>query len=291
MRLISLILLNATLLLGLAGGAMAAMVSLEPASPAQGQPALLKACLGNKVKQARVKFLKKEIPLNRGKDGCFYGAVAPDLLTKPGSYKLMVLADAKPAASARVKVRPKNYGERRITVAKKYMSLTPQQLSRHKREIKAQKKVYQRTTPQRYWRGGFLKPVPGSVSGPFGRRSIINGQPRSPHGGIDFRGAKGTPIMASGAGRVALVQDSFFGGQVIIIDHGQGLVTAYRHLSVMKVKSGQMVAKGQVIGQVGTTGRVTGPHLHFDIHLSGARVDPMAWLRISRVLSQRLTGQ
>jgi murein DD-endopeptidase MepM/ murein hydrolase activator NlpD len=286
-----LLLIAIVFVLGIAGGALAAMVSLEPASPGQGQPAIVKACLGKVVKSARVRFLKKETPLNRGKDGCFYGAIAPDILTKPGSYKLMVLADGKPVASAKVKVRTKNYGVRRITVSKKYMSLTPQQLSRHKREIKAQKKVYQHTAATRYWRGGFVKPVPGSISGPFGRRSVINGQPRSPHGGIDFRGAKGTPVMASGAGRVALVQDSFFGGQVILIDHGQGLVTAYRHLDVMKVKNGQMVAKGQVIGKVGMTGRVTGPHLHFDIKLSGARVDPMAWLSISRVLSKRLAGR
>jgi murein DD-endopeptidase MepM/ murein hydrolase activator NlpD len=287
----SLLLIAAAFLLGVSGGALAAMVSLEPGSPGQGQPALVKACLGKKVRTVRVRFLKQETPLNSGKDGCFYGVTAPDIQTKPGSYKLVVFADGRPAASARIRVRSKNYGVRRITVAKKYMRLTPQQLSRHKREIKAQKKVYQRTTSTRYWRGGFIKPVPGSISGTFGRRSIINGQARSPHGGVDMRGAKGTPVKASGAGKVALVQDSFFGGQVILINHGQGLVSAYRHLDRIQVKNGQMVAKGQVIGLVGMTGRVTGPHLHFDIHLGGARVDPMAWLRISRVFSKRLAGK
>jgi murein DD-endopeptidase MepM/ murein hydrolase activator NlpD len=291
LRRVCLLLITAAFVLGVSGEALAAMVSLEPASPGQGQPALIKACLGKMVRAARVRFLKRETPLNRGKDGCFYGVTAPDIQTNPGSYKLVVFADNKPTASAKVRVRAKNYGERRITVAKKFMRLTPQQLSRHKREIKAQKKVYQLTMPTRYWRGAFIKPVPGSISGTFGRRSVINGQPRSPHGGVDLRGAKGTPVKASGAGRVALVQDSFFGGQVVLINHGQGLVTAYRHLDSIKVKNGQMVAKGQVIGLVGMTGRVTGPHLHFDIHLGGARVDPMAWLRISRVFSKRLAGK
>lgn len=291
MRRLCLLLIVAVFVLAVSGGALAAVVSLEPSSPGQGQPALVKACLGTKARAARVRFLKRETPLNRGKDGCFYGVTAPDIQTKPGSYRLVVFADKKPAASANIKVRSKNYGVRRITVAKKYMRLTPQQLKRHKREIKAQKKVYQRATPTRYWRGAFIKPVPGSISGTFGRRSIINGQPRSPHGGVDLRGAKGTPVKAAGAGKVALVQDSFFGGQVILIDHGQGLVTAYRHLDRIKAKNGQMVAKGQVIGSVGMTGRVTGPHLHFDIHLGGARVDPMAWLSISRVFSKRLAGK
>jgi murein DD-endopeptidase MepM/ murein hydrolase activator NlpD len=170
------------------------------------------------------------------------------------------------------------------------MRLTPQQLSRHKREIKAQRRVYDTVTPRRYWRSGFIKPVSGSISGPFGRRSVINGEPRSPHGGVDLRARKGESIKASGAGKVALIQNSFFGGRVILIDHGLGLVSAYRHLNKLKVKKGQMVAKGQVIGEVGMTGRVTGPHLHFDIHLGGARVDPMAWIRLSHVLAQRLAG-
>jgi murein DD-endopeptidase MepM/ murein hydrolase activator NlpD len=269
----------------------AATVSIDPKEPAQGQPALVRACLGDGVKKARVRFLGAEIPLLRGGDGCFIGAVAVDIQTKPGQHKLIAFAGAKPAASARVTVRPKNYGERRITVAKKFMRLTPQQLSRHKREIKAQRRVYDMVTPRRYWRSGFEKPVPGSISGPFGRRSVINGKPRSPHGGIDFRGAKGTPIKASGAGKVALIQDSYFGGRIVLIDHGLGLVTAYRHLDKVLVKKGQMVAKGQIIGEVGMTGRVTGPHLHFDIHLGGARVDPMAWISLSKVLSQRLAGR
>lgn len=284
------VLLIVLLLLGTPLWCGAATVSIDPAGPAQGQPALVRACLGDKVAKARVRFLGAEIPLLRAKDGCFLGAVAVDILAKPGQHKLIAFADGKPMASARVTVRPKNYGERRITVAKKFMRLTPKQLSRHKREIKAQAKVYHMVTPQRYWRDGFIKPVPGDISGTFGRRSVINGEPRSPHGGVDFRGAKGTPIKASGAGKVALIQDSFFGGQIVLIDHGLGLVTAYRHLDKVGVKNGQMVAKGQVIGEVGMTGRVTGPHLHFDIHLGGARVDPMAWISLSRVLAQRLAG-
>jgi len=269
----------------------AATVSLEPLKPAQGQPALVRACMDAKVKKARVRFLGAEIPLLRAGDGCFVGAVAVDLQTKPGKHKLLAFANGKPAASARITVRPKNYGERRITVAKKYMRLSPQQLSRHKREIKAQRRVYGTVTPQRYWRAAFEKPVPGDITGPFGRRSVINGEPRSPHGGVDFRGAKGTPIKASGAGKVALIQDSFFGGRIILIDHGLGLISAYRHLEKVRVKTGQMVAKGQVIGEVGMTGRVTGPHLHFDMHLGGARVDPMAWISLSGVLADRLAGR
>lgn len=285
------ILLVAITLFALPAWCGAATISIDPAKPAQGQPVLVRACLGDKAMKARVRFLGMEIPLLRAGDGCFLGAVAVDILTKPGQHKLIVFAGNKPMASARVEVRPKNYGERRITVAKKFMSLTPQQLSRHKREIKAQRRVYDLVTPRRYWRSGFIKPVPGSISGPFGRRSVINGEPRSPHGGIDLRGAKGTPIMASGAGKVALIQDSYFGGQIILIDHGLGLVSAYRHLDKVQVKKGQMVAKGKVIGLVGMTGRVTGPHLHFDMHLGGARVDPMAWISLSQVLADRLAGR
>jgi len=279
------------LILGVPVLVWAGLVQVEPATLGQGQPALVRACLGKEMKSARAVFLGQDAPLIRGLDGCFLGVVAADLLAKPGAGKLVVIADDKPSASARVEVALRNYGERRITVAAKFMSLTPQQLSRHKKELKAQRQVYDRVTPQRFWRDGFVKPVPGTVTGPFGRRSVVNGKPRSPHGGVDFRGAKGTPVAASGGGRVALVQDSFFGGKVVLIDHGQGVVTGYRHLDSIKVKNGQMVAKGQEIGQIGMTGRVTGPHLHFDVHIGGARVDPLAWINLSQILARRLAGR
>jgi murein DD-endopeptidase MepM/ murein hydrolase activator NlpD len=108
----------------------------------------------------------------------------------------------------------------------------------------------------------------------FGARRFFNDQPRSPHSGIDLRAAAGTPVHAVGAGTVVLAAEHFFGGNSVYIDHGGGLISVSMHLSRMLVKQGERVTPGQVIGEVGATGRVTGPHLHFGVRWHGARVDP-----------------
>ena len=190
--------------------------------------------------------------------------------------------------SRKVTVKDMDYGVRRITVKSKFMKLSQEQLKRHWQEMARQKAVYASIYPHPYWSGAFARPE-GKVVGNFGRKSVINGEPRSPHGGTDFRAAMGAPIRACASGKVALVDDTYFGGLVVMIDHGLGVVSAYRHLSKSLVKKGEMVKKGQLIGKAGKSGRVTGPHLHFDIHLAGSRVDPLAFIRATGKLAA-LTG-
>jgi murein DD-endopeptidase MepM/ murein hydrolase activator NlpD len=124
----------------------------------------------------------------------------------------------------------------------------------------------------------FLKPVQGPYSSPFGLRRFFNEQPRKPHSGIDIAAPEGTPIMAPSAGTVIDTGDYFFNGNTVFIDHGQGLVTMFCHLSRIDVEPGQQVSMGEIIGQVGMTGRVTGPHLHWGVSLNDARVDPMLFM-------------
>ena len=129
-------------------------------------------------------------------------------------------------------------------------------------------------------------PLSGEVVGPFGRRSIINNQPRAPHSGMDLKAARGTPVRATNNGRVVLTADHFFTGHVVVIDHGAGIHSMYFHLEKIMVTQNQMVKKGELIGLVGSTGRATGPHLHWGVRVNGARVDPMALISISRQLFQ-----
>jgi murein DD-endopeptidase MepM/ murein hydrolase activator NlpD len=117
-----------------------------------------------------------------------------------------------------------------------------------------------------------LEPLP--AGGRFGSRRVINGQPRSPHGGADYTIAAGTPVRAAADGTVALVGDHFFGGRSVFVDHGDGLLTMYFHLSRVDVQAGQELRRGETLGAVGATGRATGPHLHFGVRWRGARVDP-----------------
>ena len=116
--------------------------------------------------------------------------------------------------------------------------------------------------------------------GRFGSRRIINGEPRSPHTGADFAASSGTPVMAAADGTVGLAEEHFFSGNSVFIDHGDGLVTMYFHLKELFVEQGQRVTRGAVIGSVGSTGRSTGPHLHFGARWRGARVDPAVLLEL-----------
>lgn len=134
------------------------------------------------------------------------------------------------------------------------------------------------------WRGPFIRPVTGEVGGSFGRRSIINNQPRASHSGIDLRGKKGTPIKATNSGVVVLTADHFFTGLSVVVDHGGGIQSMYFHMDEIRVQKGQTVSKGHVIGRIGSTGRATGPHLHWGVRVNGARVDPLRLTVVSRQL-------
>ncbi len=124
----------------------------------------------------------------------------------------------------------------------------------------------------------FLIPVSGTNTGSFGRRRVFNGQNRRPHSGMDFAAALGTPIRAPSAGKVIELGDFFFSGNLIYIDHGQGLISMFAHLDEISVVLGERVKKGQVVGKVGATGRVTGPHLHWSLALNGTWIDPALFI-------------
>jgi murein DD-endopeptidase MepM/ murein hydrolase activator NlpD len=127
----------------------------------------------------------------------------------------------------------------------------------------------------RSWTGDFINPLEGEIITPFGVRRIINNVSKSPHTGIDVAGEKGAKIRAPNSGVVVLVDKQFFSGTSVVLDHGQGIYTMFFHLSKVLVKPGQMVRKGDVIALVGSTGRATGPHLHWGVRIQGARVDPL----------------
>lgn len=281
--------ITAALAIFLAVPALAGGLELIPGGRGgqQGQPLLVRACIKAKG-QAYISFLGRPVAVIKDKSGCLVAALAPDLTTRPGKYSVRLKSGRRTIARAGLMVAARDYGTRRITVNPKFMRLSARQLARHKKEYARQLAVYASRSPRRLWRGGFLHPVPGIQVGQFGRKSIINGKPRSPHGGQDLRAAKGEPVHAPAAGRVALVDDTFFGGLIVMLDHGQGIISAYRHLSKAEVKAGDMVRKGQEIGRAGSSGRVTGPHLHYDIHLAGSRVDPVAWAKLSKRLARML---
>ena len=207
-----------------------------------------------------------------------------DLTTEPGSYDVSVRATAQDGHVTQetyaLSVGQKDFPTRRLNVDPSFVSPPSEVIERIQREARQLDEIFTTATDERLWRGGFLRPVPGDSTSSFGRRSVFNGQPRSPHSGTDFRAAEGTSIKAPNAGMVVLAAELYFSGNVVIIDHGWGLYSYFAHLSSIYMSEGDSVDQGTVVGEVGATGRVTGPHLHWTVRLNDARVDPLALMEL-----------
>ena len=177
-------------------------------------------------------------------------------------------------------VTAKEYPTETLTVEPKLVNPPAKELARIKKEQAAMQQVFASFTPVAAPPFPMLRPLAGETRSAFGLRRVFNGEPRSPHSGLDIRGAVGDPIAAPAAGTVALTGLFYFNGNTVLIDHGGGVVTMTCHMSEIDVARGQHVERGQVIGKVGATGRVTGPHLHWTLSLNDARVDPEQALSI-----------
>ena len=227
---------------------------------------------------ASVRYDQRRVLIAR-RENETYAIVGLALGVQPGAHYLEARTlEDKPLRLA-FEVRDKTYETQRITIKdKRKVNPEKRDLERIRREQK------QIGAALSHWSDGtevtldFLKPVNGPLSSPFGLRRYFNGQPRKPHSGLDIAAAEGAPISAPAPGTVIDTGEFFFNGNTVFIDHGQGLITMYCHMSRIDVKPGQRVAAGELIGAVGKTGRVTGPHLHWGVSLNNARVDPLLFL-------------
>jgi murein DD-endopeptidase MepM/ murein hydrolase activator NlpD len=212
--------------------------------------------------------------------GAEYAALAGlDLEAKPGKMAWRIgLVDASGTprkAAGTLTVKTGGFPIQRLTLPDAMVNLDPESERRAANEAMRLRALYDTVTPERLWRGAFTQPVASHKPGSgFGSRRIINGQPRMPHSGIDYSADRGTPVVASNRGRVALLGEFFFAGRLVALDHGLGLYTLYFHLDGVAVAEGQVVERGQTVGTVGTSGRSTGPHLHFAAQLRRARINP-----------------
>jgi murein DD-endopeptidase MepM/ murein hydrolase activator NlpD len=214
------------------------------------------------------------------KDDSQFALLGVDLRREATRHPLIVEAQLengeKIGCSTAVSIQEGDFVVQRLTVEKKFVDLSPQDLERSRRETNRLHKIFRAVTSARLWEGGFRLPVEGAdASGSFGKKRILNDQPRSPHSGEDFSAPLGTPVRAPQRGRVVMASDLFFLGKTIVLDHGLGLYTFYGHLESMAVENGEVVKAGGLLGRVGASGRVTGPHLHWAARLNDARVNPM----------------
>ena len=217
------------------------------------------------------------------------GLVGIDLDTKPGEYPVMLSAitsDGQNIQSTYIlTVEPKQFPTRNLNVNPSFVNPPLDVLDRIQSEALKTAEIFSNSSAERQWNDSFIVPVEGPSTSSFGRRSVYNGEPRSPHTGTDFRSAHGTPVRAPNTGVVVMTANLYFSGNVIILDHGWGLYSYFAHLSDFNVIEGEIVQPGQIIGKVGSSGRVTGPHLHWTIRLHEARVDPLSLIELSSNLS------
>ena len=261
-------------------------VSWSPKEPKQGEvlhlwvnaPDGLSAESGEMLSRT---FRLSSSPERPGRWDALFGI---DMGQRPGAYEVHIRLAAADGSAARditapIRIAPQAFGEERLTLPDSKVHLSPADLERVKKERVRIASLWSAVTPERLWDGPFLVPVEGRPGSPFGLRRWINGERRSPHTGIDIKAPEGSPVLASNSGRVVLVGDFFFSGRAVFLDHGQGVYTMYFHLSKINVVEGQKVARGQVLGLVGMTGRATGPHLHWGVRLGGSRVDPVSLVK------------
>lgn len=196
------------------------------------------------------------------------------LSIKPGQHNILINGEKRA-----FEVEDKQYKEQHITLkTRKHIDLSQKDLARHRKEKAKAMAAYAHFERQRIPDFAFLKPVEGPYSSPFGLRRFFNGEPRRPHSGLDIAAPTGTDIKAPASGKVVLTGNFFFNGNVVYLDHGQGLVSMFCHLDEISVQQGETLNKGDVLGKVGATGRVTGPHLHWSVSLNDSRIDPMLLL-------------
>ncbi len=232
------------------------------------------------IARLQVQAFGKVIAAYRQPAGGWRALVGIDLDVPAGPHPVTLEAifDAGEAVShvEALAVEPKAFPTRTLRVAPRFVNPPAAVRRRIQSEQTRLAALFGALQPEPAWSGPFARPIAAGVISGFGVRSVFNGEPRAPHGGADFASAAGTPVRAPAGGTVVLAEPLYFTGQTVVVDHGVGLVSLFAHLSRMDVPVGSTVESGQVIGLVGATGRVTGPHLHWTVRLQGARVDPLS---------------
>jgi murein DD-endopeptidase MepM/ murein hydrolase activator NlpD len=293
------IILSAFVFFSLTGDATAAPVAhstvrrwilvSQPVRLVNGTPVLLRVTTPTPMRALSGNWLGHEIAFNfEPSSKTWFALAGVSLETKPGFYPLELHAEAVSQQSAggaisfekEIRVERQRYPRVLLKVPARYTAPSPEDQREIEQDKETKAEAFKTLSAEREWEGSFSAPVDAAISDVFGVERVFNGSVQSTHQGLDFRVPSGTSVAAVNRGRVILAQPLFFEGNCVVIDHGQGLLTLYLHLSKFLVKEGDEVSKGQAIGLSGGTGRATGPHLHLAVRWQGIYLDPQALLKL-----------
>lgn len=261
-------------------------VGWQPMPLVNGAPVVFRVGAPLPLESLSGNWLGHEVPFSfEPRSRVWYALAGVSLETTPGSYSLRLKGDTaggkEISFERQIAVRRAHYPSVAVTVGKQFTAPSPEQLQEINQDKTLKADVFRHVDLKRQWSGKFQPPVVARVSDVFGTRRTFNGETRSTHEGLDYAVPAGTPVSAVNGGTILLARSLFFEGNCVVLDHGQGLLTLYLHLSEFKVKEGEHVARGQVLGISGGTGRATGPHLHVAVRWQGVYVNPATLLELT----------
>lgn len=260
-------------------------VEVVNATVSNGKTALLEFKKEKNISYENIEVDKKRYkifdnPVNGEK---FYALIPISYEEKPNDKKVEVFykeAGKEKSKIISLSIKDAKYEKETLSVDSSKVTLSEEDQQRASKEYADAMKIYSRATQKSYMTSDFIVPMDSKITSDFGKARVYNNTLKSYHGGTDFRAPLGTPFLASNNGKVVLVQDRFYSGGSVIIDHGHGIYSCYFHMSKFGVKEGEDVKRGDVIGLSGDTGRVSGPHLHFGIRIGGEQVDPLHFIEL-----------
>jgi murein DD-endopeptidase MepM/ murein hydrolase activator NlpD len=284
--LVAVLLLTVSLDQAFAESPLAWKVNYQPSRLVNGAPVLFQVKAPRNLSQLQATWMDHSIVFRESHAcGCWYAIAGIALSTKPGQYPLELQATSATGHKLRhqqeISVTAAKYPSTTIKVAPEYVEPPKETLARIEEEQKVKKQAFSSTTNEPTWTGSFEAPAEAATTSVFGSARLYNGVKKNQHTGLDFRVTTGTPIHATNAGTVILARPLYFEGNCVAVDHGAGLITIYMHFSELKVKEGDKVARGQILGLSGGTGRVTAPHLHFAVRWQGEYLNPATLLKFS----------
>lgn len=284
------------LILALAPGqAIAASIKVtwDPAQVKRGSVVMMKVQSPVRLLAVEAATGQDRFPLLKLEDGVYGALVGIDVkLEEPSMPVDFALFPAKGGPPYRIRadltLKDSTSGPRRVqklSLPSGMVDLSQKRIDEVRDDTRTLGDILATRSRERYWEEGFLLPLQGRITTRFGTGRVLNGKPRSPHSGVDIAGKKGTPVRGANRGKVLLADDFYLSGKTIVIDHGWGVSTIYAHLDRINVREGHEVKRGQILGTVGSTGRSTGPHLHFGAFIRGAKIDPLKLIEVTKNLS------